>query len=147
VLTTDRVAGGVLALVGLLAVRESLVFPLGTLARPGPAAMPSALGALLVVFGVLLAARGGGRGQLADAGWRDWRHAAAIAGACAFAAWGLPRLGYRITVAAVLLFLLGVVERRGAVITLVITAIVAGGTFLLFDTFLRVPLPRGPFGI
>jgi hypothetical protein len=147
VLTKDRMAGAALVLVGAVAVRESLVFPLGTLARPGPAAMPCVLGALLVLFGVAVAALGGRSGRLADVGWRDWRHAAAIAGTGLFAAWGLDRLGYRITVAAVLLFLLGVVERRGIAVTLALTAFVALGTFLLFDTFLRVPLPRGPFGI
>jgi len=28
-----------------------------------------------------------------------------------------------------------------------LTAVMAWGSFFLFDTLLRVPLPRGPFGI
>ena len=36
-LTTDRVAGGALVLVGLVALWESRRLPLGTLHRPGPA--------------------------------------------------------------------------------------------------------------
>ena len=49
--------------------------------------------------------------------------------------------------AVVLLFLLLVLERKGVVVSLVLTAAVAWGSFFLFDTVLRVPLPRGPFGI
>jgi hypothetical protein len=43
--------------------------------------------------------------------------------------------------------LLGVVERRGVIFSVVFAVAFAGGTFLLFDTLLRVPLPRGPFGL
>ena len=32
---------------------------------------------------------------MSDVSWHEWRHAVAIFGACAFAAWGLDRLGYR----------------------------------------------------
>jgi len=70
----------------------------------------------------------------------------AILGACAFAALGLERLGYRLTVAAMLGFLVGVVERRSLVTTVVLMVAFALGTFFLFDTLLRVPLPRGPGG-
>ena len=44
-------------------------------------------------------------------------------------------------------FLLGIVERKGIVFTVVFSLALALGTFLLFDTLLRVPLPRGPFGL
>jgi hypothetical protein len=71
----------------------------------------------------------------------------AIFAACAFAAWGLERLGYRLTMAAVVAFLLLVVERKGWVLGLVVTVVMAWGSFYLFDTLLRVPLPRGPFGL
>src|SRR6266542_2931300 len=117
-LTIDRVAGGALVLVGLIALWESRRFPLGTLHRPGPAYMPVVLALLLILFGV-----------------------------GAFAAWGLDRLGYRLTVAVVLFFLLFVLERRGVVAAIVLTVTIAWGSFYLFDTLLRVPLPRGPFGL
>jgi hypothetical protein len=80
-------------------------------------------------------------------GWAEWRHAAAIFGCCAFAAWGLDRLGYRITMAVVLAMLFRALERLGAVTSLVLTVGMAWGSFYLFDTLLKVPLPRGPFGL
>jgi hypothetical protein len=79
-------------------------------------------------------------------GWAEW-HAAAIFGCCAFAAWGLDRLGYRITMAVVLAMLFLALERLGAVTSLVLTVGMAWGSFYLFDTLLKVPLPRGPFGL
>jgi len=146
-LTIDRVAGGALVLAGLIALWESRRFPLGTLHRPGPAYMPVVLALLLILFGVALAVLGSRSGRFADVGWHEWRHAVAIFGACAFAAWGLDRLGYRLTVAAVLFFLLFVLERRGVATAIVLTVTIAWGSFFLFDTLLRVPLPRGPFGL
>jgi putative tricarboxylic transport membrane protein len=146
-LTTDRAAGGVLVLVGLVALWESRQFPLGSLSRPGPAYMPVVLGLLLVLFGALLAAMGARSRRLGEIGWHEWRHAVAIFAVCAFVAWGLERLGYRLTMAAVLLFLLGVLERKSVIVTAAMTAAIAWGSFFLFDTVLRVPLPRGPFGL
>ena len=143
-LTTDRVGGVALALIGLFVLFESRKLPLGTLQNPGPAAMPVVLAVLLLVFGAALVALGAGAARLAAVGWSEWRHAVAIFGVCAFAALALERLGYRVTMVAALAFLLGGVERRGVVFTLVFALALALGTFFVFDTVLRVPLPRGP---
>jgi putative tricarboxylic transport membrane protein len=146
-MTTDRLAGAALVLIGIVAIWESRAFPLGSLHRPGPAFMPVLLAALLVLFGVAVAAMGAGAGRLFDVGWSEWRHAAAIFGCCAFAAWGLDRLGYRLTMAIVLAVLFLALERLRVVTGLVLTVGMAWGSFYLFDTLLKVPLPRGPFGL
>ncbi len=130
-MTVDRVAGVALVLIGLATLWESRAFPLGSLHRPGPAYMPVVLALLLIVFGVAVFAMGRGARTLREVGWPEWRHAVAIFAACAFAAWGLERLGYRLTMAVVVGF----------------TLVMAWGSFYLFDTLLRVPLPRGPFGL
>jgi hypothetical protein len=145
-LTIDRAAGGALVIIGLVTLWESRQYPLGSLHRPGPSYMPVILALLLIVFALALAVMGARSGRMSEVSWHEWRHAVAIFSACAFAAWGLDRLGYRLTVAVVMLFLLRVLERKGIVITLAMTVVVAGGSFLLFDTLLRVPLPRGPLG-
>ena len=46
-----------------------------------------------------------------------------------------------------LVFLLAVVERRGLVATSLFALALAFGSYFLFGTLLRVPLPRGPFGL
>jgi putative tricarboxylic transport membrane protein len=146
-MTVDRVAGLALVLIGLVTLEESRAFPLGSLHRPGPAFMPVLLAGLLIVFGAAVFAMGGRARRLGEVGWPEWRHAVAIFAACAFAAWGLERLGYRLTMAIVVAFLLLVLERKGWALSLALTLVMAWGSFFLFDTLLRVPLPRGPFGI
>ena len=146
-MTVDRVAGVALVLIGLATLWESRAFPLGSLHRPGPAYMPVLLAGLLVVFGVAVFAMGARARTLREVGWPEWRHAVAIFAACAFAAWGLDRVGYRITMAVVVGFLLLVLERKGWVLGLGLTIVMAWGSFYVFETLLRVPLPRGPFGL
>lgn len=145
--TVDRAAGAALALLALGVLIESRKLPFGTLGNPGPAWMPVVLALTLLGFGLVLLVTGGASPGLAEVGWAEWKHAVAILGTCAFAALFLERLGYRLTIMAVLLFLVGVVERRGLVLTLTLSLALALGSFLVFDTLLRVPLPRGPLGI
>ena len=59
----------------------------------------------------------------------------------------LERLGYRITIVVACAFLIGVVERRRPVAAALVAIGLAAGTYYLFDTLLRVQLPRGPFGL
>jgi putative tricarboxylic transport membrane protein len=146
-MTVDRVAGVALVLIGLATLWESRAFPLGSLHRPGPAYMPVVLALLLIVFGAAVFAMGRGARTLREVGWPEWRHAVAIFAACAFAAWGLERLGYRVTMAVVVGFLLLALERKDWALGLGLTFVMAWGSFYLFDTLLRVPLPRGPFGL
>jgi hypothetical protein len=147
-MSVDRVAGIALALLALFVLEESwrLRLPLGSLANPGPAYFPGALALLLLVAGVALAALGGGGPRAASLRWGEWRHGVAIFAACAFCALAVERLGYRVTIFVVLGFLVGAIERKPLLATLAFAGALAGGTFWLFDTLLRVPLPRGPFG-
>ena len=146
-LTVDRVAGAALAAFALLVLWESRVLPLGSLATPGPAYMPVALAILLLLGGLTIAALGGNTPLIASVGFAEWRHAVAIFVACAFACLALERLGYRITIFITLLFLIGAVERKRPLPAVIFAASFAVGTYFLFDTLLRVPLPRGPFGL
>jgi len=146
-LTTDRVAGGVLVLFSLIVLFESRRLPLGSLRNPGPAYVPMALAIVLLGFGALLFVFSGKAPALSSVGWTEWRHALAIFLVCAFAALALERLGFRVTIALALAFLLKVVERKGTMLTAALSIGFAVGAFLLFDTLLRVPLPRGPLGL
>ena len=148
-MTTDRVAGIGLALFALIILEESwrLRLPLGNLAMPGPAYVPAILALALLVSGVIIAIAGREAPALRSVGWHEWRHAVAILAACSFTALALERLGYRLTIALDCVFLVGVVERKPPVATVVFAVAMALGTYWLFDTLLRVQLPRGPFGL
>jgi putative tricarboxylic transport membrane protein len=145
----EHASGAALALLAAVVLEECwrLRLPLGTLANPGPAYMPALLALALLVSGVLIVALGRDRATLAGAGWGEWRHTVAILAACVFVALALERLGYRLTMALACAFLLAAVERKGPVATILFSAGMAVSTYYLFDTLLRVQLPRGPWGL
>ena len=145
-MTTDRVSGSVLVAFALLVIWESRHLPLGTFRQPGPAYVPVLLAALLLIFGVFLILTASRAPRLSTIRWSEWRHALAILGACVFAVFGIERLGYRLTVLLVLGFLVKIVEKRGWAVSVVFALTLAFGSFFLFYTLLRVPLPQGPLG-
>ena len=145
-LTIDRVSGGVLVLFALLVIWESRKYPLGTFHLPGPAFAPILLASLLLIFGLLIVLTSSGAPRLSSMSWTEWRHALAILTACVFAVFAIERLGYRLTVLLMLGFLIKAVERRGWVESLIFAFGLAFGSFFLFYTLLRVPLPEGPLG-
>ena len=144
--TTDRVAGiGLLAIAGWVAF-ETRALPLGTTHGPGPGYVPLLLAIALAAFAAALVLRGGGP-SVARIDWAEARHAGAILGACVFTAVAVDRLGYRITMILFLLFLYGVVQRRGRLAAVALALALALGSHWLFDAALKVPLPRGPLGL
>ena len=144
----DRVSGVALAVLAAVVIEETwrLRLPLGTLANPGPGYVPVLLAIGLLVAGALVAVLSRSSATLAGAGWVEWRHSVAILAVCAFVALALERLGYRLTMGLACVALLGAVERKPLVVTLLVAVGLAAGTYFLFDTLLRVQLPRGPLG-
>jgi hypothetical protein len=63
-----------------------------------------------------------------------------------FSVFAIERLGYRLTVLLVVGFLVKLVEQRGWILSLSFAGALSFGSFFLFYTVLRVPLPHGPFG-
>lgn len=145
-LTTDRASGIVLVLFALLVIWESRLLPLGNLRQPGPAFIPILLALLLVLCGILLVLTSGRARSLSSIRWSEWRHTLAIAAVSFGSVFALERLGYRLTVLLILLFLYQLVEKRGWVMSLALSWGLAFGSFFLFHSLLRVPLPLGPFG-
>jgi hypothetical protein len=145
-LTIDRAAGAVFAAFSIFVLWECRKIALGFMAEPGPGLMPVILASSLLACSLaLIAGRSGAR--LADVTWPEWRQAAAILASCAFMALAIERLGYRLTIFIVLLVLTGVVEGKGWVASALFAGGFAVGTYFLFNTLLRLPLPLGPFGL
>ena len=144
-LSVDRGAGAVFAAFSLLVLWESRKIPFGTMAEPGPGALPVLLAVTLLACSIaVFFGRAGER--FADIRWTEWRHAVAILGTCAFMALALERLGYRLALFVALLALVSVVERKGLIAGSIFAGSFSLGTYFLFNTLLRVPLPKGPFG-
>ena len=145
-MTIDRVSGAFLTLLGLFVVWERRVLPLGTASRPGPGYFPLFLAILLIVLGAVLILRGKGAKKIRSVCWSEAPHAVAILGCCLFISLFMEAIGYRLTLILTLGFLFGVMERIKLWLTLVLTFGFSLGTFWLFDSLLRVPLPRGGWG-
>lgn len=145
-LTTDRLAGAVLAAFALFVLWESRNIPFGTIAEPGPGTVPVLLALILLVCSLAVVVGGSAALPLVAVQWTEWRQATAILAACAFMALALERLGYRLTILVALLALVTLVEKKGWVAGTVFAVAFSLGSHYLFNTLLRVPMPRGPFG-
>ena len=145
-LTTDRLAGTLLAVFALVVLWESRRIPFGTIAEPGPGTVPVLLALILLICSLVVVVGGGAAQPLTAVEWPEWRHAVAILGACAFMALALERLGYRLTILVALLVLATLIEKKGWVAGTVFALGFSLGSHYLFNTLLRVPMPRGPFG-
>ena len=146
-MTTDRVGGAALALLAAGVLWASRPLPLGTPGQPGPAAFPVGLALLLLLAGAALAWRGAAAPRLGASGWTEGRHALAILLVGAVAALALERLGYRVTMTLAVAVLVGLVERKRLAVTAAVALGLAFGSFWVFHSLLRTPLPRGPFGL
>jgi hypothetical protein len=144
----DRVVGLLLALVGTAGAAEAIrQLPFGTLSQPGPAYAPFLVSILLIVLGLVTAAGGRSSPRLSAIGWTELPHAVRVIGGIGFAALAIERLGYRPTALALLLFYLGIADRRPVAPTLAVAFGLAFGTHYLFVRLLKVPLPAGPLGL
>jgi putative tricarboxylic transport membrane protein len=145
-MTIDRVSGAFLVLVGLFVAWERRVLPLGSTHHPGPGYVPLLLAILLIILGAILIVQGKGAQALRSVTWSEAPRAVAILGCCLFISLFMEAIGYRLTMLVVLGFLFGVMERLKIWLALILTLGFSFGTFWLFDTLLRVPLPRGGWG-
>ena len=146
-LRNDQLSGLMLVAIALCVMWENRAYPLGTVQEPGPGYTPLLIAIFLAIMGLVIVLRGrSASSSVADTPWPEARRAVIILIACGVATYFLESLGYRLTIAALLVFFLGVVERRRP---LPVAAVSIGFAFLSFyfiGDLLKVPLPVGPWG-
>jgi hypothetical protein len=145
-LREDQVSGLMLLALAVLVGWQNRTYPLGTLQEPGPGYVPLLIAIFLGLTGLLIAVRGAASKPLADMRWPEAKRAALILLACGAATYALEPIGYRITIAALLVFFLGVLERRKPAAVAIVAVVFSLLSFYLLADVLRVPLPRGPWG-
>jgi hypothetical protein len=142
----DQVSGLMLFALAVFVGWQNRSYPLGSLQEPGPGYTPLLIAVFLGVMGLLIALRGRTSHRLNEMQWPEAKRAMMILAACMVATYALEPLGYRITITALLIFFLGVLERRKP---LPVAAVAVGFSLLsyyIIGTLLRVPLPRGLWG-
>ena len=145
ILKRDHIAGGVFVAVGALLFAFSGDLPFGTLASPGAGMMPKLVLVLLIGFGALLVLRAGESPPLTEIAWSDLRHAATVMATAAAATALYTVIGFVLSVSLLLFVLLFAVERRNIWRALAVSIGVTVGSYLLFNTLLKSPLPPMPF--
>jgi hypothetical protein len=145
-LRNDQLSGLLLVALALFVVWENRAYPLGTLQEPGPAYTPLLIAIFLALVGIAIVLRGRASARVADTPWAEAPRAVVVLIACGVATFFLESLGYRLTIAALLVFFLGVVERRKPVAVAVVSIGFAVLSFYLIGDLLKVPLPVAPWG-
>ena len=145
-LREDQASGLTLIALALFVAWENRAYPLGTLQEPGPGYTPLVIAAFVAVMGLLIVLRGAASPRLSEMKWPEGTRALVILAACGAATYALEPLGYRITIAVLLVFFLGVVERRRPLAVGAVSVGFSLASFYLLATLLRVPLPVGPWG-
>ena len=146
-LKSDQFSGLMLIALAIYVGWENRAYPLGTLQEPGPGYLPLLLVIFLGTLGLLIALWGLRSAPLAAMKWTESGRAVVILLACGVAAFALERLGYRITVIALLIFFLGVLERRPPLAVALVALGFSFTSHYLVAELLHVPLPRSPWGL
>jgi putative tricarboxylic transport membrane protein len=145
-LRSDQFSGAMLTALALYLAWANRDYPLGTLSQPGPGYLPLALAIFLGTMGLLIALGGSRSARLRAMQWPEATRAVVIMLACAGATLLLERIGYRLTVIVLLVFLLGIVERKSPLATALVALGFGFGSFYVVGDLLHVPLPRSPWG-
>jgi hypothetical protein len=143
----DQLSGLTLFALAIFVGWENRAYPMGSLQDPGPGYTPLLIAVFLGVMGLLIAFRGSASVPLREMAWPEAKRASLILGACAVATWALEPIGYRLTILALLIFFLGVVERRRPFPVLAVSVGFSLLSYYFIGTLLRVPLPTGPWGL
>jgi hypothetical protein len=145
ILRRDHVAGGVFVAGGAILFALSGDLPFGTLSSPGAGMMPKLVLILLIVLGACLMLRASESPPLAAVSWTDLAHAATIVAAASVAIGTYTVIGFIPSMFLMLFALIYVVERRNIWRALAVSICVTIGSYYLFNTLLKSPLPRMPF--
>jgi len=145
-LRSDQFSGLMLLALALYVGWENRAYPIGTLHEPGPGYMPLLIVVFLGAMGLLIALWGVKSAPLASVRWPEATRAVVILIACGVATFALERIGYRITVIALLVFFLGALERKRPMPVALVALGFSFASFYIVGDLLRVPLPRSPWG-
>ena len=146
-LRTDQFSGLMLLALALYIGWQNRVYPVGTLSEPGPGYVPLLLAIFLGTMGLLTALWGARSAPLAALQWKEATRAVVILVTCGFATFALERIGYRLTVIALLIFFLGVVERKPPLAVALVALGFSFASYYVVGDLLHVPLPRSPWGL
>jgi tripartite tricarboxylate transporter TctB family protein len=144
-LRADHVAGTAFILFGAGIIALSGDLPTGQLSMPGSGFLPKIVAGLTILFGLLLALRGSESPGYSELEWDDGKHALLVISIASLSIWLYTILGFIITMTAMIVTLLIVIERRNPVRALAYGLTVVTFTYVCFVYGLKTPLPELSF--
>jgi hypothetical protein len=141
-LRADHVAGAAFIVFGLLVIALSSNLPVGQLSMPGSGFMPMIIATLTIVFGLALIVRAGESGPFSEVSWSDGKHAIMVTVITAAGIYLYTVLGFVITMIAMMVALLVIVERRNPLRAGAYSAAIVLLTYVCFAWLLKTPLPQ-----
>jgi putative tricarboxylic transport membrane protein len=145
---SDRISGIFWLVFALIVSVESYRMGLGTLHRPGPGFLFFWAGILLTIMSLIILVRAwitqkeDGAGGLIFGGQSLWKIILVLISVFLYALL-MERLGFIVVTLLLFLFLLGIVERKGWVLTITTSLAVTVAAYLIFETALQSQLPKG----
>ncbi len=148
----DRAAPGEIGLalifagLGIVWIVGALDLPFWEGFAPNSGFMPFIYGMLLLGLSLVIIA-----GLLLGTGVQEERPPVGkpvlLLAALTVAVIGVQTAGFALSIFLMLSFMFAVVERRGIIASLLVALCVTGALILIFNTWLGVPLPKGPWGL
>lgn len=136
----------VFAGLGIVWIVGALGLPFWEGFAPNSGFMPFIYGMLLLGLSVVIIA-----GLLLGTGVQEERPPVGkpllLLAALTVAVIGVQTAGFALSIFLMLSFMFAVVERRGIVASLIVAVCTTAFLILIFNTWLGVPLPKGPWGL
>jgi hypothetical protein len=145
ILRSDHVAGAGFVAFGALVIALSADLPTGQLSMPGSGFLPKIVAVLTIVFGLALIARAQESAPFAEVSWSDGKHALMVTAITAAAIALYTGLGFLITMTAMMIALLVVIERRRPLYAAGYSVAIVVFTYVCFVYGLKTPLPDVSF--
>jgi hypothetical protein len=142
---SDHVAGTAFVAFGIAIFALSGDLPFGQLSMPGSGFLPKIVASLLILFGGVLIARAAESPPFDQIAWSDGRHALAVTVATGIAIFLYTLAGFVITMAAMMIGVLVLLERRNPLHAAAYSLAVVLLTYASFVYLLKTPLPDAPF--
>jgi cellulose synthase/poly-beta-1,6-N-acetylglucosamine synthase-like glycosyltransferase len=147
-ITSEKISSLLFVLFGVFLIFESKKYSMGTIDNPGPGFLPMLLGIAIALMSIALSIRVWSQAKAKDAS-ASWPERGALVKISLvfivlilFTAL-LEITGYMINSFVLFLILLRPVGKQKWVTTLFISVGATVGSYLLFDWWLMLPLPRG----
>ncbi|MDP2294176.1 MAG: tripartite tricarboxylate transporter TctB family protein [Pseudolabrys sp.] len=141
----DHIAGAAFVLFGVAIIALSGDLPMGQLSMPGSGFLPIIVSVLTIFFGLMLVVGARESPLFSELTWSDDKHAVMVTVITGVSIAIYNYMGFVITMAAMMIALLVVIERRNPLRAAAYSLFIVFLTYGIFEFLLKTPLPASPF--